>query len=51
MQAEFLMVAQHARQLGWEELEIASALVNLADHNMLALIADGQVEDMLKARK
>jgi hypothetical protein len=37
LQAEFLMVAQRARELGWGEREIAAALVKLADHNMLAL--------------
>jgi hypothetical protein len=54
LQAEFLMVAQRAGELGWGEREIAAALVNLADHNMLALIANGKIDDavsQLKRRK
>jgi hypothetical protein len=51
LQAEFLMVAQRAKELGWGEREIASALVNLADHNMLALIANDKVDDALSQLK
>ncbi|WP_188080024.1 hypothetical protein [Neorhizobium sp. P12A] len=47
MQAEFLMLVQRAKSLGWRDEEIATALVNLADNNMLALIADGRVKTVL----
>jgi hypothetical protein len=51
MQAEFLMLAQRAKSLGWRDHEISTALVNLADNNMLALIADGRVDAVLNEIK
>jgi CDP-diacylglycerol pyrophosphatase len=51
MQTEFLMLAQRAKELGWRDQEIAVALVNLADNNMLALIANGRIEDALTDTK
>ncbi|KAA0698528.1 hypothetical protein DTW90_12025 [Neorhizobium sp. P12A] len=47
MQAEFLLLVQRAKSLGWRDNEIATAVVNLADNNMLALIADGRVSAVL----
>jgi hypothetical protein len=47
MQAEFLLLAQRAKELGWAECEIAVALVNLADQNLLAIAPNDYVADEL----
>lgn len=46
LQAEFLMLAQKAKTLGWGEREIAAALISLAEGNMQSVIAnDGLVPE------
>jgi hypothetical protein len=51
MRAEFLMLAQRAKELGWGDREIAAALIDIADHNMLALVANDKVDDALSQLK
>ena len=48
---EFEAIATRAVAAGWDEREVASALVDLADNHMLGLITTGEVDAMLKAIK
>ena len=49
MHAAFAQVAAHAASVGWSELEVAAALVDLADNHMLSLITIGEVEAIVEA--
>ncbi len=41
-------VAQAAMKAGWDQQEVAAALVELADAQVLAMIEDGAVDDQIE---
>ena len=48
---EFAAIATRAVAAGWNEREVAAALVDLADNHMLGLITSGEVDAMIAAIK
>jgi hypothetical protein len=49
LHAAFLQIAARAVAAGWNEREVAAALVDLADNHMLCLITIGEVEAIVEA--
>ncbi|MDL2399853.1 hypothetical protein [Rhizobium mayense] len=47
----FAEVAKRAVKAGWDEREVAAALVDLADRHMLDLITTGELEAIIEAIK
>ncbi|AYG58723.1 hypothetical protein [Rhizobium jaguaris] len=51
LHSAFAEVAKRAVAAGWDEREVAAALVDLADRHMLDLITVGELEAIMEAIK
>ncbi|MDL2404600.1 hypothetical protein PY650_02795 [Rhizobium calliandrae] len=51
LHSAFAEVAKRAVKAGWDEREVAAALVDLADRHMLDLITTGELEAIIEAIK
>ena len=51
LQDSFAQLAAAGVEAGWDEGEVAAALVDLADHHMLALLSNHEVDRKLESLK
>lgn len=51
LEPAFQAIAQAAEQSGWSGDEVAAALVDLADHHMLARAANAETDQQIRGAK